>query len=321
MSQFTRMMLSEAYLRVYTKGKAVIFTEDQDDIFFWKNIFENKDIGYKVLPIVSLGNANGKPELLKIIEHLHKHLFIALDSDFNYVCKTYQEDLHNKFINTPFIFQTYTYSKESYEYDIDNIHKYLSYIYYSKDIDSGFDVFINDFFSICFKVVVYITFMLENGVVFNRSDFEKFLKFSKKDFFYVNDVFINLANDNLIKLNKMIDDNYSEIVNVNSVEYKNHLTYIESIGINRSTAYKFINGHLLESSLCKFLNEYKKLVKKKEIEHVASIYPEGQPRIQEINKVNKHFDENCSISTLTKRSEINSNCEFFQRIISDLSSV
>ena len=93
MSQFTRMMLSEAYLRVYTKGKAIIFTEDQDDIFFWKNIFENKDIGYKVLPIVSLGTANGKPELLKIIENLHKHLFIALDSDFNYVCKTYQEDL------------------------------------------------------------------------------------------------------------------------------------------------------------------------------------------------------------------------------------
>ena len=314
-------MLSEAYLRVYTKGKAIVFTEDQDDIFFWKNIFKNKGDGYKIFPSVSLGTANGKPELLKIIEHLHKHLFIALDSDFNYVCKIYQQDLHNKFLDIPFVFQTYTYSKESYEYDIVNIKKYLSYIYYSKDIDSGFDVFISDFFSICFKVVVYITFMLEKGVSFNRDDFEQFLKFSGTDFFYVNGNFVNLANDNLIKLNKMIDDNYSEIVNVNSVEYKNHLTYIESIGINRSTAYKFINGHLLESSLCKFLNEYKKLVKKKEIEHVASIYPEGQPRIQEINKVNKHFDENCSISTLTKRSEINSNCEFFQRIISDLSSV
>ena len=45
MSQFTRIMLSEAYLRVYTNGKAIIFTEDQDDIFFWKNIFKNKGFG------------------------------------------------------------------------------------------------------------------------------------------------------------------------------------------------------------------------------------------------------------------------------------
>lgn len=321
MSQFTRMMLSEAYLRVYTKGKAIIFTEDQDDIFFWKNIFKNKGEGYKIFPAVTLGSANGKSELLKIIGNLHKHLFIALDSDFNYVCKNYQQDLHHKFLNIPFVFQTYTYSKESYEYDIINIKKYLSYIYYSKDIDSSFDIFINDFFNICFKVVIYITFMLEKGIAFNREDFEGFLKFSGTDFFYVNDDFKNLANDNLINLDKMINDNYSGIVNVNSIEYKNHLTYIDSIGINKSTAYKFINGHILESSLCKFLNEYKNLVQKKELEYVKSIYQEGQPKKQEINKVIKHFKENCSMSTLIKRSEINSSCPFIQRIISDLSSV
>ena len=38
-------------------------------------------------------------------------------------------------------------------------------------------------------------------------------------------------------------------------------------------------------SLSKFLNEYKSLVQKKELEHVASIYPEGQPKVQEINKI------------------------------------
>ena len=119
----------------------------------------------------------------------------------------------------------------------------------------------------------------------------------------------------------MINNNYSGIVDINSIDYKNHLNYIESIGINNSTAYKFINGHILESSLSKFLNEYKSLVQKKELEHVASIYPEGQPKVQEINKIIKHFRENCSISTLIKRSEINSNCPFVQRIISDLSSV
>ena len=321
MSQFTRIMLSEAYLRVYTNGKAIIFTEDQDDIFFWKNIFKNKGEGYKIFPIVTFSSANGKPELLKIIGNLHKHLFIALDSDLNYVCRNYQQDLHNKFINIPFVFQTYTYSKESYEYDIVNINKYLSYIYYSKDIDSNFNAFINDFSTICFKLVLYITFMLEKGIAFNRNDFEKFLKFSGTDFFYVNDIFKNLANDNLINLNQMINNNYSGIVDINSIDYKNHLNYIESIGINNSTAYKFINGHILESSLSKFLNEYKSLVQKKELEHVASIYPEGQPKVQEINKIIKHFRENCSISTLIKRSEINSNCPFVQRIISDLSSV
>lgn len=45
----------------------------------------------------------------------------------------------------------------------------------------------------------------------------------------------------------MINNNYSGIVDINSIDYKNHLNYIESIGINNSTAYKFINGHVQSS--------------------------------------------------------------------------
>ncbi|MCF1297979.1 DUF4435 domain-containing protein [Acinetobacter baumannii] len=321
MSQFTSMMLSEAYLKVYTKNKAIIFTEDQDDIFFWKNIFKNKGEGYKIFPIVSAGSANGKPELLKLMGSLHKHLFVALDSDLNYICKIYQEDLHNKFLSNPFVFQTYTYSKESYEYDILKINQYLSCIYYTQDIKSFFDVFIKDFLDICFKVVIYISYMLDSGITFNRSELEDCLKFKDTDFFFVNDAFQNLASINLIKLNSIFDNKYSEIIDISSEEYKKHISYLDSIGLNNSNAYKFINGHILEKALSKFLEDYKNLVKKKELEYVKSIYNEGQPRVQEIQKVINHFEKNCSISTLIKRSEINSNCPFVQRIFSDLSYV
>jgi hypothetical protein len=321
MSQFTSMMLSEAYLKVYTKNKAIIFTEDQDDIFFWKNIFKNKGEGYKIFPIVSAGRANGKPELLKLIENLHKHLFIAVDSDLNYICKFYQEDLHNKFLDNTFVFQTYTYSKESYEYDILKIQQYLSCIYYTQDVKSFFDVFIKDFLDICFKVVIYISYMLDSGITFNRSELEDFLKFKDTDLFFANDIFQNLARINLLKLDTIFDSKYSEIIDVSSEEYIKHIAYLDSIGVNNSSAYKFINGHILEKALCKFLDDYKALVKKKELEYAKSIYNEGKPRVQEIQKVIKHFDESCSISTLIKRSEINTDCAFVQRIVSDLSYV
>lgn len=321
MSQFTSMMLSEAYLKVYTKNKAIIFTEDQDDIFFWKNIFKIKGEGYKIFPVVSAGRANGKPELLKLIGSLHKHLFIALDSDLNYICKSYQEDLHNNFLSNNFIFQTYTYSKESYEYDVFNINQYLSCIFYTQDIKSFFDVFIKDFFDICFKVVIYISYMLDSGITFNRSEIEDCLKFKDTDFFFVNDTFKNLASINLMKLDDLFENKYSEIIDINSEEYLKHIAYLDSIGVSNSTAYKFINGHILENAICKFLEDYKNLVKKKELEYVKSIYDEGQPRVQEIQKVINHFENNCSISTLIKRSEINSNCSFAQRIVSDLSFV
>lgn len=307
-------MLSEAYLKLYTNGKAVVFTEDQDDIYFWSNIFIKKSKGYKIFPIIKYASSNGKAALLKIIPRLNNHLFIAVDSDFDYICFQNSKILGNKFI-----FHTYTYSKESYEYDEKNVLNCISKIFYQNTIDSNYPNFIIEYSKNCFKVLCCITFLISNNIKFKRSDFEKFIKFSSGDKFYKNG-FNNLSVNKGIEFNNFISNQFN-MIDFNSPEYLSHIVYLNSLGIFESNAYKFINGHILENTINKFLKEYKQFVQNSEIQYTKGIYPIGQPRNQEINKIVKHFHESCSISTFIKRFELDWNCRFMNNICKDLSKV
>ena len=314
MSKFTDIMLSEAYLKVYTAGKAIIFTEDQDDIYFWTKIFDSKSKGYKIFPIVKYANANGKVELLKLIPKLNNHLFIAVDSDFDYICRE-----KSKILNNNFIFHTYLYSKESYEYDEKNILNIINKIFYQNAINHNYSDFILEYSKNCFSVLCCITFMINSNIKFNRKKFENFIKFSSGEKFYT-DGFNNLAVKKTADLNKFLTT-FSTIIDFESNEYLSHVLYLKSLGINELNAYKFINGHILEKTINKFLKEYKSYVQNYEIKYSETIYPVGQPRTQEINKIIKHFSENCSISTFVKRFDLDWSCMFMQNIYNDLTRI
>lgn len=120
-------------------------------------------------------------------------------------------------------------------------------------------------------------------------------------------------------MNSYIKEKFNEIETSN--EFINHIKYLNNIGIDLNNSYQYINGHLLERTILKFLKEYKSFVKSKEIQEANISYPEGKPRSQEIDKINNFFEEKCSILTLINSQGINWDCTTIQKILFDVSQL
>lgn len=310
MSRFTETMLNENYLKIYTKNKAIIFVEDQGDTFFWTEIFKKKSGGYKIFPIVSYANANGKQELNKLIPKLNSHLYIALDSDYDYIKN--QNSFNNKYI-----FHTYFYSRESYEYDKENILSCISKMLYQNNLESYYENFIDEYSKHCFNVISAFMFLHKTGISFKIKEFHSFLKFKSNEFFYINDNYSNIILTKKNNFNQYVQSKYGTVINFQSNGYLNHINELNIIGINENNAYKFIKGHILEETIDKFIREYKSLLMKSEISYAKIIYPPGTPRNQEIAKLVRYF-ENFSAYTLIKRFNLDWSCTFLTRVHQDI---
>lgn len=91
-----------------------IYVESQEDVTFWRKIFSYKDIrSIDVKPVRHLKGSNGKGEILRSISDGDltpgRSLLVAIDSDYDYL-----KCINSKFYNSPYVFQTYAYSIESY---------------------------------------------------------------------------------------------------------------------------------------------------------------------------------------------------------------
>jgi hypothetical protein len=311
-------MLSEAYLNVYTKGKALIYVEDQSDVSFWKSLFDKCSLGYKIFSVSKAPEAlaNGKNELIKLIPNLHSRLYIAIDSDLDFICKNRKPLIHQNIINNPHVLHTYVYNRENHEYSVFHTNECINKIFYTLIIENNFNSFITVYSEIAFKILCFTTFLIDNGIRFRAKNFNKYLVFKSNDFFYNSLAFENLAIKNLEELNNFILNNFIEVYESN--ELISHANYLNELGINIENAYQYINGHLLEKTILKFLKEYKCFLKHHEISEAESIYPEGKPRNQELNKITNHFDEKCSIPTLINSQGINWNCHIVNQIYADI---
>lgn len=311
-------MLSEAYLNVYTKGKALIYVEDQSDVSFWKCLFDKYSLGYKIFSVSKAPEAlaNGKNELIKLIPNLHNRLYIAIDSDLDFLCKNRRPLIHQNIVNNPHVLHTYVYNRENHEYSVFHINECINKIFYTIIVENNFNSFISVYSEISFKILCFTTFFIENKISFNEKDFNKYLVFKSSEFFYKSLEFENLAIKKLEELNNFILNNFSELSISNN--FISHTNYLNALGVNIENAYQYINGHLLEKTILKFLKEYKSFLKCHEISEAENIYPAGKPRNQELNKINNHFDEKCSIPTLINSRGVNWNCHIINQIYADI---
>lgn len=99
-----------------------VWVESQVDITFWRKrfrsqnmIFNQQEIILEFKPISLLSGTNGKSEIIINIKSgalkLGPHLLVAIDSDYDYL-RGNDENIYA----SPFVFQTYTYSIENYNF-------------------------------------------------------------------------------------------------------------------------------------------------------------------------------------------------------------
>ena len=83
-----------------------VFVENEDDILFWKDIFDKCSLQTKIHLASRTSLERGKSAVLK--HNVGKLLILCVDSDYDYLLQDHTND--SKLINSnPYIFQTYTY--------------------------------------------------------------------------------------------------------------------------------------------------------------------------------------------------------------------
>jgi len=132
----------------------VVFIENEEDEKFWSFIFRKALLDKKIGFIsYSKTGTQGKVEILKyadfLVEHSGKAL-ICIDSDFDYIT--------NQPLNAnSYIFQTYTYSVESYICCAKSLNHTLRESLLIDDFD--FEIFLSRYSTIIFKLLLLDIFL------------------------------------------------------------------------------------------------------------------------------------------------------------------
>jgi len=108
--------LNEAH-EVFGQSLGIIaYVEGYEDVRFWTKEFKKLNLEITAQEISATGSANGKGTILSAIKEgriaLGKKTLICIDSDYDYLL-----DKNIEIYNSPFCFQTYTYSIENYYYN------------------------------------------------------------------------------------------------------------------------------------------------------------------------------------------------------------
>lgn len=93
-------------------GKIIVTVENEDDVPFWKAVFEEAGLATRIFPGISTKKRSerGKTTVLTKKDVANKNYILCVDSDYDYLTQNDVDTIHSN----PFIFQTYTYSYENY---------------------------------------------------------------------------------------------------------------------------------------------------------------------------------------------------------------
>jgi len=134
----------------------VVFIENEEDKKFWSFVFRKALVDTKIGFIsYSKSGSQGKIEILKYANFLGEHsgkALICVDSDFDYITN------HPLNIN-PYVFQTYTYSVESYICCAKSLNHILKESLLIDNFD--FEIFLGKYSTVVFELLL-LDILLKN---------------------------------------------------------------------------------------------------------------------------------------------------------------
>lgn len=307
MSNFDEILYSESFNKArssFLKSSGILYVEDISDVSFWELFFKNLAYEIKVFQNDTNQCITGKTELKKLYEKCNKHLLVALDSDYDYLCENHN-DYAQKMCNNPFIIHTYSYSKESVIYNsgyIDFILEKLSL--YQKYLDFESNTYLQRISNLIFPLLVEKLFIIENypqdseKQISNLNNLmERILDFNKKN---IEQALVSATNCSIQEEHfKSLEDSIVPYLDstIPHEKISEFVKYLENKGLNKDNAYRFINGHTLkEKIILPFIYSIHKKRKAYESENLPD-YGSTQ-NSHKIGQIHNHFNENCDIKTL-----------------------
>jgi len=226
-----------------------VFVENEDDIPFWKDIFDKFNLRTKIHPASEISLARGKKEVLKQKNRVGKFLILCVDSDYDYLLQGHTDN--SKTINeSPYIFQTYTYSIENYKCYAESLHRVMVRATL-QDKQELFDYvrFLKEYSVIIYDLFIYsLHYTKEKSDGFTIEDFSKTIKLLEQV------DYSSQGQEALAKLKKAVKEKLAILDKIPDEQIKQFKAELHKLGVEPENTYLFMKGHTLyDNVVCMFL--------------------------------------------------------------------
>ncbi len=226
---------------VLYKVDSVVHVEDQDDIWFWRQILSRFRPGsYKFLK-GSLNEHNrfttGCTQCLKYRDSLCQRFFICIDSDLRYLL---DEDISAQ----KGILQTYTYSWENHCCFAEALQQRFEE-HMGDDAIFDFSIFLHEYSEILYRPFLFMLYCERNGLeVFDRNKFKELISLQ-----YRTGDEIDNGRPLLDRLAKSLRENVEDLIVAQDIDFDEEAARYSVKGLTAENVYLFVRGHSLYNLL------------------------------------------------------------------------
>lgn len=323
------------------KGTIIeVFVENEDDIPFWKDIFNRFQIQTKINPASKTSLNRGKQEVLKMADKAGVFMLLCVDSDYDYLLNsvTKQSQIINQ---NPFIFQTYTYSIENYKCYAESLNLILLETtlndnqtfdcsdFIKKYSETIYDLFLYSFFyekqSQQENELHQVNYQLKvKGLndeslkswqdehlpkhIFPISDFCSTIKL-------LNNIDFKSEND-LESLSERVKEKLASLPEIENNTKSELQKELSDLGLSKENTYLFIQGHTLYNNVVSLLmNPLYEHSRKQKIEEFKRL---NQNKEEYTNKFHQYDNQTINIKSVLQTHKYYHQCSLMGKVKNDI---
>lgn len=339
---------------LYDRKIVKIYVENEDDVPFWKHIFNQFNIPTSITPSAyepTKSNLNrGKTNVLNFSDQTNNYFLLCVDSDYDYLFDG-ATVLSQSIKENPYIFQTYTYSIENYKCFAQSLHQVVLDATLNDNDIFDFVGFMEKYSEIVYELFIYSFFyekqnQIENQShqteyqnkkqILNEDDLKKWQsdnlpqhKFPIKDFCNTIRVEtkIKIQNEDEIELNSIerkISNKIDSLEKIDDTLLESVKNELRLLGLNSNNTYLFVQGHTIYDNVVKmFINQvadYLKKEKIKEFKELAKHNEDAERKRNEYIKMTTKDSEDRMTNTekILFTHKNYENCFLMQKIKQDI---
>ena len=327
MSEFQDFFTSKDFIAAYNvfssgdikdKGKGIIYVEDASDYSFWEEFigyhYPNE---YMCRPSSKEGKTvTGKRFLENIYKDANEKIIIAVDSDYDYIASKVQVD--HIFNHNKYVIHTHGFSRESVQLEKDSLDRFFKLCRLTIPNTINLLSFLDNFSEIAFKgLAKYI-------ILLNRINYSSIYNSEFNSCFNILNE--KIVDDNLI-INKSsikkIENNIELFFYDKSIcekDLNSSEEFLNSIGINKDNAYRFISGHVLFDLIKKIHKLNLSQLMKDEIKKINKDVT-GSEIQDRVNQIKSLFNNSFSFDTYCHMRQVDIQDEVHRLILSDIANI
>lgn len=291
-SYFTNSEFAKAY-GFDRKSNGIIYLENEKDSDFWRGVLKKAGLTNYSIKFSSKDKSDGSrgvAGLKRYFPKLNNNVLVGIDGDYDYITNGKVTDHYHCYVKNEYILHTFSYSRESVLINNTSVNYSIGKIFFSERIDFSFDQFLKDLSNKIHFDLVYLLALHELGVVTSGDINTSFSKLSVETL----DKGVHFVNYDASHAKKIISKN-----SINRKELDVFTNKYFNLGLNKDNAYRFINGHKVESLIKEVVHKEKvALIKKEEDKIRAEFSGRGDVISERVRELHNHINNNCSFFSI-----------------------